>query len=220
MHRRLGTLSLLAALAVLAPDAHAASTKLVVADPTGDANFSGLHGQSIPAGSQPGLDIVAVTFDTTKAPVTQIVKRKRKTVMVPTGIVVTLTMAETPSTTPTSSYGLAATHSACGDLRMQIYYSPDGAQTYGDLADCGSDGPATNADQFRLTFSPKIVGKDLVLAIPFKALPKEFKVGSLLDGIIAYTSTAEFVYAGYQPADVEPELGFDVAKTDQVWKVG
>ncbi|HVF05477.1 MAG TPA: hypothetical protein VNA20_11615 [Frankiaceae bacterium] len=218
MRRRLVAVPL-AAFALVLPDAHAASVKLVVSDPKGDANFSGLHGQSIPVGSQEALDITAVTFDTTRTVSYKIVKRKRVKVETPTGIVVTITTAAPPSTTPTSSYGLSGTHSACGLLRMQIYYSPDGPTTYGDLADCGSDGNATNPDQFSIDFSPKIQGNNLVLAIPFKSLPKQFKVGTFLDKITAYTSTAEFVAAGYQPADVNPDAGIDTVTAEKAWKV-
>lgn len=218
MRRRLVAVPL-AALALVLPDAHAASIKLVVPDPKGDANFSGLHGQSIPAGSQDGLDIVAVTFDTTRTVSYKIVKKKRVKIETPTGILVTITTATTPSTTATSSYGLSGVHSACGNLRMQIYYSPDGPQTYGDLGDCGADGPATNPDQFRIEFSPRVDGKNLVLAIPFKALPKQFKVGTFLDKITAYTSTAEFLVAGYQPTDFRPDAGIDTVVADKAWKV-
>lgn len=218
MRRRLIAVPL-AAFALVLPEAQAATTKMVVTDPKGDANFSGLHGQSVPVGSQENLDITAVTLDTTKAVSYKIVKRKRVKVETPTGIIVTITMATTPNTQPSASYGLTGVHSACGNLRMQIYYSPDGPETYGDLADCGSDGTATNPDQFRINFSPKVVGNDLVLAIPFKALPKEFKVGTFLDDIIVYTSTAEFVLAGYQPTDFVADAGIDTATAEKAWKV-
>lgn len=221
MRRRLLVTPLFAAVALLIPNAHAASTALVVADPTGDANFSGVHGGVLPAGSQTGFDIVSATFDTTKAVSYKIVKKKKVKVLTPTGVVFTLTMAGAPSTAPGSSFGIVATHSLCGQLRMQIYYGPDGAQTYGDMASCGSntDPTSTNPEQFAMTFSPKIDGNKMVLAIPFKLLPKQFKVGTLLDEIVAYTSTAEFVLAGYQPTDFVPEAGIDIATATKPWKV-
>lgn len=221
MRRRLLAAPLFAAAALLLPHAHAASTALVVADPTGDATFAGLHGQKLPAGSQPGFDIVSATFDTMKAVSYKIVKRKKVKVLTPTGLSITLTMAGAPSTVPGSSYGVVANHTVCGQLRMQIYYGPDGAQTYGDLAACGAntDPTSTNPEQFAMTFSPKISGNKLIIAIPFKLLPKQFKVGTMLDSIVAYTSTAEFVLAGYQPTDFVPEAGIDIATASKPWKV-
>jgi hypothetical protein len=218
--RRALLLSAVAATALLVPHASAASTALVVADPTGDANFSGVHGQSLPASEAP-LDIVSVTFDTTKTVTTSIVKKKKVTTVTPTGIKITLTLADVPATVPGASYGINATHSVCGQMRLQIYYSPDGATPYGDLADCGenTDPTATNASQFGIDFTPKVVGKSLVIEVPFKRLPKAFKVGTLVDEISAYTSTAEFVVAGYQPTDFEPSAGVDVATADRAWKV-
>src|ERR1700752_2459319 len=139
----------LAALALLAPNAHAASTALVVPAPTGDANFSGLHGQSLP-GSQAGFDIKSVTFDTVKTYSTKIVKKKKVRVATPTQLKVTLAMAGAPSTAPSSSFGIVATHSVCGQLRLQIYYAPD-VTTYADLAECGTEG--TSGTQFYFEFT-------------------------------------------------------------------
>jgi hypothetical protein len=214
-------LAALAASALVLPHANAASTALVITDATGDANFQGLHGQKLPAGLPAGYDIVSVTFDTSKVTTTTVVKKKKVVTVTPTGVVITLHMAGPPSTLPSSSYGINGTHSVCGQLRMQIYYDESGPQTYGDLASCGvnTDPTSTNPDQFRIVFSPKVSGNDLVISIPFKLLPKEFKVGSLVDGITAYTSTAEFVLAGYQPTDFEPTAGIDIATGDKPWKV-
>lgn len=221
MRRRLLAVPILAAVALLVPHANAAPTSLVVADPTGDANFSGLHGGVLPAGSQPGFDIKSATFDTTKAVSYKIVKRKRVKVVTPTGLLITLDMAGAPSTAPGSSYGVVANHSVCGQMRMQIYYTPTTTETYGDLASCGAntDPTSTNAEQFAIEFSPKVAGNKMTIAIPFKLLPKQFKVGTLLDAITAYTSTAEFVVAGYQPTDFEPSAGIDIATAAAAWKV-
>ena len=221
MRRRLLAVPLVAAAALMTPPAGAASTALVIADPTGDANFSGLHGQSALPGSQAGFDIVTASFDTTKTFTTKVVKGKRVKVATPTGIQITLKMAGAPSTAPTSSYGITATHSLCGNLRLQIYYSESGPQTYGDLSQCGEGGGSTDTSTTRwsIAFTPKVSGNDMVIAIPFKLLPKSFKVGSLLDEIVAYTSTAEFVVAGYQPTDVEPSAGIDIATASKPWKV-
>ena len=216
MRLRLAAAAALTALVGLAVPASAAPLK--VTDPTGDANFSGLHNGAIPAASIGGLDLVAVTFQTTTK--TTLVGKKK--VVTHTHLKLTLTTAAAPSTAPTASYGIVAEHSLCGQLRLQIYYSPTGAETYGDLAGCGAntDPTATNPEQFRISFAPKISGKNLVIEIPFKSLPKQFKVGSRVSGITAYTSTAEFVVAGYQPTDFEPSAGIDIAATDKSWKVG
>jgi hypothetical protein len=220
MRRRLLVTPVLASLALLLPSAHAASTALVISDATGDANFSGLHGQSLPAGL-PGFDIASVTFDTTKAITYKIVKKKKVKVVTPTGLQITLTMTAAPSTVPGSSYGVTADHSLCGALRLQIYYSESGAQTYGDLASCGSntDPTSTNPEQAVVAFTPKVDGNKLVITVPFKTLPKQVKVGTLIDNITAYTSTAEFVVAGYQPTDFEPSAGVDIATATTPWKI-
>lgn len=220
--RRLLLAAPLAFAALLVPHANAASTALVVADPTGDANFSGLHGQALPPqASAAGFDIKSATFDTTKTFTTKKVRGKKVTVATPTGIKITLAMAAAPSTAPGSSYGINAEHSACGAMRLQIYYSESGPQTYGDLQGCGAntDPTATNPEQFAIAFSPKVEGNNLVVQVSFKALPKQFKVGSSVLDITAYTSTAEFVVAGYQPTDFEPSAGIDIATSDKVWKV-
>jgi hypothetical protein len=220
--RRMLVAAPLALAALLAPHANAASTALVVPDATGDANFSGLHGQSLPAqASAASFDIKTVTFDTVKTYATKKVRGKKVTVATPTGIRIVLGMAAAPSTTPGSSYGINAEHSGCGAMRLQIYYSQNGPEQYGDLAGCGdnTDPTSTNPEQFRINFSPKIEGNNLVVQVPFKALPKQFKVGSAISDISAYTSTAEFVVAGYQPTDFEPSAGIDIATTDKIWKI-
>lgn len=219
MRARLLATSTLAAFALLLPDAQAASTALVVADPKGDANFSGLHEQSLPAGSQAAFDIVSVTFDTTKVTTYKIVKKKRKPVVTPTGIVVTIETAEAPSAQPGASYGITGTHSVCDNLRLQIYYTEAGPTTYGDLAACGSSATATNNEQFPIEFTPRVDGKKLVIQIPFKALPKQFALGTMVDEITAYTSTAEFVLAGYQPTDFIAEAGIDTVSAPLPWKI-
>jgi len=208
MRVRLAAVAALAAIAAAALPS-SAGVALVIDDPAGDANFSGLHGGTVPAGSQAGLDITKVTFDTT-------VKDGN-----PSAVKIDLTMSAAPSTLPTSSYGIIATHSVCGQLRLQIYYSESGPTTYGDLAACGAndDPTSTNAEQFAIDFEPKIEGNILRLQIPFKSLPKEFKVGSIVSEISAYTSTAEFVLAGYQPTDFEPSAGVDTVITDKSWKI-
>jgi hypothetical protein len=220
--RRLLAAAPLALVAMLAPHAGATSTALVVADPVGDANFNGVHGQSLPSqASVPGFDIKSVTFDTVKTYTTKKVRGKKVTVATPTAIKITLGMASAPSTTPGSSYGINAEHSGCGAMRLQIYYSESGPQTYGDLAGCGSntDPTATNPEQAVIDFTPKVEGNNLVIQVPFKVLPKQFKVGSALSDISAYTSTAEFLVAGYQPTDFEPSAGVDIAATDKIWKI-
>lgn len=220
MRRRLLAVPILAAVALLVPHANAARTALVVADATGDANFSGLHGGALPAGSQPGFDITSVTFDTTKSVSYKIVKRKKVKVLTPTGLAITLNMAGAPSTTVGSSYGIVGNHSVCDGLRLQIFYGAEGVQTYGDLTACGTnaDPAATNPEQHYIDFSPKVDGNKMVIQVPFKMLPKQFKVGTLIDGIVAYTSTADPVI-GYQPTDFEPSAGIDIATAAKPWKV-
>lgn len=210
--RRSTLLASAAIAAGLALPSSAAGTAVVVTDATGDANFSGLHGQSLPASHAP-LDITKVTFDTVKAKVAG--------KLVANAIKITISMAEPPSTTPTSSYGITGVHTVCGNLRLQIYYGESGPTTYGDLAACGTntDPTATNPEQFAIDFSPKIEGKDLVLQIPLKTLPKEFKVGTSVTDITAYTSTAEFLVAGYQPTDFEPTAGVDTVTATVPWKI-
>lgn len=219
MRARLVATPILAAFALLLPSADAApSTAFVVPDPTGDANFSGLHEQRLP-GSQAAFDIASVTFDTTKT-TTYVVKKKKKVpVVTPTGISITLGMASAPSTVPGSSYGVTGTHSVCENLRLQIYYTEAGPTTYGDLSQCGTGGTATSDTQYSIEFTPRIDGNNLVLQIPFKALPKQFAVGTMVDEITAYTSTAEFVVAGYQPTDFVAAAGIDTVAAPAPWKI-
>lgn len=206
MRLRLAAGAALLALAGAAMPSSAASTLLLIPDPAGDANFSGLHGGAAPIPNQAGFDITAVTFDTVK---------KNKVV---SAVKIDITMAAPPSTQVTSSYGIIATHSVCGAMRLQIYYTPTGPETYGDLAECGAGG-TTSDSQFAITFSPKVDGNVLRFELPIKTLPKEFKVGSVLSDISAYTSNAEPLVAGYQPTDFEPTAGTDTAVAEKTWKV-
>jgi len=205
MRLRLAAGAALLGLAAAAMPSSAASTLLLITDPQGDANFSGLHGGALPLPSQSNMDLASVTFDT--------VKKSR----VATALKIDLVMVANPNTMATASYGVIATHSVCGQMRLQIYFDESGPLTYGDLSECGTKG--TSGTQFPIEFAPKVDGKVLRLEIPLKTLPKEFKVGSSLSEISAYTSTAEFVLAGYQPTDFEPSAGIDTAVTDVTWKV-
>ena len=212
MRRRLALGLAIMAIAAAAPSSSAAGpakTALVIPDAEGDANFSGLHGGALPIPSQQNMDLTSVTFDTTK--------RGRT----PVSLRIDLLLPTAPNTLPTASYGVIAEHSVCGQMRLQIYYSESGAETYGDLAACGSntDPTSTNAEQHAIDFAPKVEGNTLRLEIPLKLMPKEFKFGSSLSGISAYTSTAEFVVAGYQPTDFEPSAGIDTATSDKTWKI-
>ena len=205
MRLRLAAGAALLALAAAALPSSAAPTLLLIADPEGDANFSGLHGGAAPIPNQANMDLVTVTFDTVK------------TGGVATALKISLTLATDANTLPSASYGVIATHSVCGQMRLQTYYDPAGPVTYGDLAECGDGG--TSGTQYSVEFSPKVEGKVLHLEVPLKTMPKDFKVGSSLSEISAYTSTAEFVVAGYQPTDFEPTAGIDTAATDATWKI-
>src|SRR3954451_14076856 len=107
--RRLLAAAPLALVALLALHAGAASTALVLADPVGDANFSGVHDRSLPAqASVASMDIKTGTFDTVKSYATKKVRGKKVTIATATGIKITLGMAAAPSTIPGSSYGINA----------------------------------------------------------------------------------------------------------------
>lgn len=210
----------IAAAALVAPaaGANAPNTALVVTDPAGDANFSGVHGGAVPIPSQGAQDLVTATLDTNKVAS----KIGRRTIYTPTAVKFVLGFAENVSTAPGSSYGFVAMHSACGQMRIQVFYTPLGLDTYGDLADCGEPDPTTGDTQFAFStlFTPKVAGKTITIELPLKVMPKNFKAGTALSEILAYSTHAEPVF-GYQPADFSATRSavVDQATSTKAWKI-
>lgn len=176
-------------------------------DPSGDANLAGLVPGGVPGANQDGQDIVRVQL------------RARRTGSRVTGIVVVLTMAAAPTTTPTTSYQLVARSSACGRLRMQARFDYEGAVTYADFERCGgSGGPLRGSPYYQ--FAARVVGRTVVMELPFKGLPAAFKAGTTLSGLHAEATNAEFVLAGTQPTDLDERTAVDQADDAGTWRIG
>lgn len=179
MRARLLSAAAVAGLLVAAVPSHAAALKPQIVDQTGDAN--GLNGQGIvggaPAPATPadasGADIKSVLFQSTF----KVKKAHGKTVKVPTGFTVTMTLAAAP-TTPNVIYRVAASAPSCETLFFE--YS---------TAVTGSDGsarcPATVATNSTDVAVKSVVvkGNSVIWTVPASSVP----VGQTLSGLDAQT---------------------------------
>ena len=199
-----------AAAVALASGASAAPTpgprSLTFADPAGDAVASTAY------------DITAVTATTTGV-VTKTGKGKSKgnAVYTPKALVLSMTLAEAPSSTPGTLYEIDVETSACGTL--MAYFTP-GADGSGALVGCGSEPDETGSTATTFDVLPTVTGKTITWTLPFSMLPAEMKPGSSLSTFAAYATQADPAVGVVGPYLFTSELNFDNATSDAVYKVG
>ena len=150
----------------------------------------------------PNLDIVSAQF-ATKGTTTRVGK---KTVYTPKSLVVTVTYSAAPDGLPVASQFVGFTLPGCGAILMQRY---DGNGTWG-VAECQEAGD--------LAYDVAVSGNAVVFTLPFNAIGKQFKKGSVLTDLRVLTSVSDPV-VGYGPVDVDEALAVDSASTDTAYTV-
>lgn len=156
-------------------------------------------GGDVPVAS---LDIVSAQF-ATKGVTSKV---GRKTVYTPKSLVVTVTYSGAPDELPANAQFVGFTLPGCGSILMQRF---DGNGTWG-VAECQEPGD--------LTYDVAVRGNAVVFTLPFNAIGKQFKKGSVLSDLRVLTSVADPV-VGYGPVDVDEALAVDSASTDAPYRV-
>ena len=179
---------------------------LTFSDPAGDAAPSGAY------------DITAVTA-TTSGVITKTGKGKSKgnAVYTPKALVLSMTLAEAPSTTPGTLYEVDMETSTCGYL--YVYFTP-GVDGSGSLVECGSEPDETGSTATNIEVEPVVTGKTITWTLPFSMLPKEIKPGTSVTDFQAYSTQVDPVTGVVGPYLVASDLNFDNATSDATYKVG
>lgn len=185
MRARLAAAAALSALAVAALPGHAAAPVPQITDPTGDA--------FIPEAS---LDIVSGLFATSGKKV-----GKKYT---PTQLVVTVTYAAAPNSSPLASHNVLFELPGCGAIYLQLYFGG----TYG----------TTGCTEGSFDFTAAVKDKTVTYTVPFNTLGKQMKAGVVLTSLRAYVTGADPVL-GITPADLDETFVADHASTTKTYKV-
>jgi hypothetical protein len=218
MRMRVAAAAGLTAIAVAGLPAHAAPSAPLIIDPVGDAN--GLNDQGVFATSPSGFpentqtspasisaaDITAVSFASTF-----VTKRVRgKKVRVPTGFVVTMTLAAAP-TVPNLFYRVAGSTHGCDSLYLE--YSTASTDPQPGSARCAAVPPQTNR-VIRLTHVA-VVGTSIVWTVPLSSIP----AGTTLTGLGAQTRGTVYVSSpAINGGPTAPQIDF--ASTTRTFTVG
>jgi hypothetical protein len=218
MRVRAAYLAVLATALGVAVPAHAGTVTPQIIDPTGDAN--GLNDQGVFATAPPGFpentptspaslsaaDITSVSFVNTF--VTKRVHGKKT--RVPTGFVVTMTLAA-PPTTPGLFYRVAGATHGCDSLYFEYSTAPTDPQP--GSARCAAVPPQTNRDI--AVKHVAVVGNSIVWTVPVTSIP----AGSTITALAAQTrGTAYVATPAISGGPTAPQ--FDYASTTRVFTVG
>lgn len=193
-------LALTCAGVALAPSALAASgpATLVAPDPAGDALAAGA-----------AFDITGITLTTTGTTAGKAYTPKQ--------LVVSLALAEPPSTQSGATYGVDVDLAGCG--YAQFSYTPGAALGEGSIfTECGSPADETGSTATLYQQAPKV--KDNVITWTISVRTTGFKPGTSVTGINAYTTFNEPVFGIIGPTAVDPALAFDTAETDKRYVIG
>lgn len=193
-------LSGLCAGVVVAPSSHAASrpATLVVPDPVGDVIAAG-----------PAFDITSIVLTTAG-------KTEGRTYS-PKTFVVSLTLAEPPSTEAGSAYGVDVELAGCGYANFS--YTPGAALGEGSIfTECGSPEDDTGSTATLYSTPPKV--KDNVITWSISVKTPGFKPGTAVSAITGHTTVNEPVFGILGPTAIDKGLAFDLAETDKTYKVG
>ena len=194
------------ASAGLALSSHAATPAagpktLSFSDATGDA-----------LGSSASDDITNVTF-TTKGTTTKIGKTTKYT---PKYLVVSMTLAGAPGSTPGLNYEVDANLDGCGYTNFT--YTPGSQVTGGLFTECGSAPDQTGSTATLYSAPPTVTGSTITWTFGLKELSPEFKVGAAFSGISALTVQNDPVFGLIGPGLVGAD--YDTASTDSTYKIG
>ena len=184
----------------LAPMSSAASkpSALVVPDPAGDAIAAG------------------AAFDITQVALTTAGKTEAR-VYTPKTFVVTLTLAQPPSTQAGSTYGVDVELAGCGYANFS--YTPDATLGEGSIfTECGSPEDETGSTATLYSTPPKVKGNVITWSISVKT--PGFKPGTTVSGIHGFTTYNEPVFGILGPTAIDKALAFDLAETDKTYVIG
>lgn len=184
MLRRLSVVPVLAALALLAPTAHASGPVPQLNDPSGDANFGNAAGQpTAPArdkptlvGSQDYADVLSVLWQSVKT--TKVVRKHKVTTVTGFTVTVTLSGAPTPPDHTSLVYRMLGTTGNCPIFGVAYYTTKHSDKNIPQSAlreNCNHTG--TTAVRLTAIPMPTIAGKTITWNVPLSALPKDTKVG-------------------------------------------
>jgi hypothetical protein len=218
MRMRAAYAVVLAAIALAGVPAHATTTTPLIIDPAGDAN--GVNDQGVfatdPAGfpentptspaSVSAADITSVSFATTFA-----TKRSHgRKARVPTGFVVTMTLAA-PPTVPNLFYRVAGTAHGCPSLYLEYSTAPTDPQP--GSARCAAVPPQANRDLAVTRVA--VVGNSIVWTVPVTSIAS----GTTIEALTAQTrGTAYVATPAVSGGPTAPQL--DYATTTRSFTVG
>jgi hypothetical protein len=192
MRIRIAALAAASGLAIAALPAHAATAKPQIVDATGDANginqqFPGL-GPNPPTVSTGPADLASADITTVLFSTNFLSKRvKGKTVKVPNGFTVTLSLAAAP--TPNIEYRVAAAGGDCADIFFE-YDSSVG--TGGSDVRCPAALPATTDTDYGIKAT--VSGTKITWIVPNGI----FHNGTVFSNLNAQTRTVEVVVTAPQ----------------------
>ena len=183
------------------------------ATPVGPKTLSYTDATGDSLGAVASNDITKVTFTTTGTTT----KVGKKTTYTPKNLVVSLTLAAAPGSTPGLDYEVDGDLPGCGSTNFT--YTP-GAQVQGGLfTECGSEPDATTGSTSTLYDAPPTVnGSTITWTFSLKGLSPEFKAGAVFSGITAFTVQNDPVFGIVGPGLVGGE--YDTASTDSTYKIG
>lgn len=184
----------------LSPASSAASKprSLVVPDPKGDAVAAG------------------AAYDITSIGLTTVGRTDGRT-YTPKSFVVTLSLAEPPSTQAGSTYGVDVELAGCGFANFS--YTPGATLGEGSVfTECGSPADETGSTATLYPVPPKVKGNVITWTIGVKT--PGFKPGTAVTGIDGFTTFNEPVFGIIGPTAIDKGLSFDVAETDKSYVIG
>lgn len=180
----------LSATTAVAHEGHA-NKRAQVKDVAGDAlDKQGMH------------DIVGVTFGVTKTvtKTTKVVRGKRvtTTTSTPKDFVVTLDLDGDPLVTPGVTYYIGV-DTPCGALHFQTRFSTieagEGTSAY--FMECGpEDLTVPSVPLYTYYLEPTVTKGEhkITYTVPFRAMPKQIKVGSMFGDPFAFTAATDPVF--------------------------
>lgn len=194
--------------AVFAPSSFAASgpNTLVVPDPKGDV-----------VGAGADYDITSTSLTTVGKTETTTTRGRKVTTYTPKNLVVTLTLAEPPSTTAGSAYGVDLELDGCGYANFS--YTPGAALGDGSIfTECGSPEDETGSTATLYDVPPKVKGSTITWTLSVRT--PGFKPGTRVSELHGFTTFNEPVFGILGPTAISSALAFDVVDSDKTYVIG
>jgi hypothetical protein len=179
MRTRLLALALVGGLAVAAVPAHAAKAKPQITDPAGDANGVNdqgfITGSPLPSGQAGPADLSAADITAVQFATAFVTKKSHgRTVKVPTGLTVTMTLAAAP-TLPNLIYRVAATSTSCAALFFEFSTAPNDSEPGSARCAAAPPTPSTPVAVKSVT----VKGNAITWTVPLTSIPKNTVLSDL-----------------------------------------